>query len=486
MLKRNLVVVTVLAVVPVGAAGARGQRPDCLRVARAYADAMIAHARDTCGKVQSPLFAAALDRKTMKLPAAGRAPGIEGVRSGDRTLTGANPMHDQNLYQLLYALAKVTGKQAYADEADKALKWFFQHCQSKTTGLLAWGEHMGWDFAREGPIRDNHEYARPWMLWERSFPLAPAACTRFARGVWDHQIGDRKTGNFSRHARYTRHAPGTNSQYPRHGGFYIATWGHAYQRTKDPVFLKAIETVLGHFDSRRNPKTGAVPCESTSRSRGKTMWPESNLSLAIDLADAAPRVPAELAEKMRANAAKTDRVYLKLAHDLGPGGRGFVSGAATDTLKPFDKGPWTATRTWSNRYGAYTDAQVAMMCWTRWRQVKLDGYRKLFRAAAERYVKTDPDTSRVIWPGVFGDAIWLLVEAHRMTGRKEYLPRAEQLAAKAVDVYFPDGCPLPKASPTHNHYEAITRGDTLAAALLNLWAAKNRPDLELNLQWVDR
>lgn len=45
---------------------------------------------------------------------------MPGIRSGDRTLCGANPMHHQNLYQLLYALTKITGQKRYADEADQA------------------------------------------------------------------------------------------------------------------------------------------------------------------------------------------------------------------------------------------------------------------------------------------------------------------------------------------------------------------------------
>ena len=39
-----------------------------LATARAYADAMIKHGRDTYGEVHSPLFAGALDRKKLKAP----------------------------------------------------------------------------------------------------------------------------------------------------------------------------------------------------------------------------------------------------------------------------------------------------------------------------------------------------------------------------------------------------------------------------------
>ena len=100
-------------------------------------------------------------------------------------------------------------------------------------------------------------------------------------------------------------------------------------------------------------------------------------------------------------------------------GQGFVSGANADTLEPFTSGPWTGTKTWETAYGKYTDAQDALMCLCRWRQVKDEGYKKLLTAVADRY-------------------------------------------------------------------EAITRGDTLVMALLNLWAAKTKPDLDLGLRWSER
>lgn len=471
----------------------RADAADYLDTVRAYADAMLEHGRDSYGEVKSPAFAATLDRKTMRLPEGEAAARIEhisrsnwGIRTGDRTLTGANPMHDQNLYQVLHALTKATGDERYAKHADEALQWFFGSCQSSTTGLFAWGEHMGWDFRSEGPIRDIHEFARPWVLWDRCFQLAPEPCERFAMGLWEHQIGNQKTGNFSRHARFGSHGPGTNSQYPRHGGFYILTWSHAYKQTQNPAFAKAIETVLDHFETRRNPHTNAIPSESASRSREKNIWPESNLSLAVDLWTGSAMVTAELSKKMRACAQKTDKVYLKLAHDLGPGGQGFVSGANADTLEAYTSGPWTGTKTWETAYGKYTDAQDAMMCLCRWRQVKDDGYTKLFTAAADRYVANDPNFDAVVWPGAMGDAVMLLTEVHRETGEKKYLDRADQLATKSVAMFFPDDSPLPKASSLHDHYEAITRADTLVMALLNLWAAKTEPELDLHLTWSER
>lgn len=99
-------------------------QPDYLRIVRAYADAMITHGRDTYGKVHSPLFAVTLDRKTHTLPTGQaleqlrRIPHEEwGIRPHDRMLTGANPMHDQNLYQVLYA-HEIAGDRAYLQRAD--------------------------------------------------------------------------------------------------------------------------------------------------------------------------------------------------------------------------------------------------------------------------------------------------------------------------------------------------------------------------------
>jgi hypothetical protein len=44
----------------------------------------------------------------------------------------------------------------------------------------------------------------------------------------------------------------------------------------------------------------------------------------------------------------------------------------------------------------------------------------------------------------------------------------------------------PKATSRHEHYKAVTGGDTLMMSLLKLWATKNRPDLKLRLIYSDR
>ena len=232
-------------------------RPDYLALVRGYADAMIERGRDTYGERHSPLFAAALDRKTCRVFGA-MPPDLPSMRKRDRTFSGANPMHDLSLYQTLYALTEITGETRYAREADAALKWFFENCQSPK-GLMAWGEHQGWSFLTDKPSapRAHHEFYRPWVLASHTTALAPEAMHRLAVGLWEHQIGDHATGAFSRHARLiwdpAQRSGGRGAEFPRHGGFYIELWARDYQRTGSPLMLHAIEVLLQSFLDRRDP-----------------------------------------------------------------------------------------------------------------------------------------------------------------------------------------------------------------------------------------
>jgi hypothetical protein len=415
---------------PVTTIAAAEGRADYLQVVRSYADTLLEKGRDSYGKEHSPLFATTLDRKSLKIF---DEAGLErlwqirlqdwenwGVRNRDRMTTGANPMHDQNLYQILYALTEITGDKRYAKEADKTIKWFFEYCQSPVTGLMAWGEHMGWDFRTEGLIMwkkgshhggrmqeyNTHEFYRPWVLWDRSFEVSPQASTKFARGLWDHQIGDHNTGNFSRHANYEMHQTFKNSEYPRHGGYYIATWAQAYRHTKDPNFARAIEALVGYFDSRRSRQSDAFPAESAERSGGKALWTTSNLMYAICTWNGADYMPDELAWKMRQSVLRTDRAFFKLAHDL-KGGKGFVGNAHVDTLEPNPRGGYTT---------AWSHAGTANICYVRYKQVKLAEYAKLILDAANLYRRSEPEIKSALHPGILGHVIYLMLGAYELTG----------------------------------------------------------------------
>ncbi len=104
--------------------------PNYLSVVKQYADKMIKDGRDNYGDEQTPLFASVLNRKTLKLDEALESIEIPGVRESDRAITGANMIHDIDLYQILDQLTTITEERKYANEADKALEYFLTNCQT--------------------------------------------------------------------------------------------------------------------------------------------------------------------------------------------------------------------------------------------------------------------------------------------------------------------------------------------------------------------
>lgn len=96
-----------------------------------------------------------------------------------------------------------------------------------------------------------------------------------------------------------------------------------------------------------------------------------------------------------------------------------------------------------------------------------------------------PPAGRTLYPGAFAAVIGLLVRAHHHTGEAVFLNRADDVAAQAIELFW-DQSPLPRASTAHDHYESLTRADSLAVALLELWSAHTQPQSPLLLDYIDR
>ncbi|MFV1965740.1 MAG: FG-GAP-like repeat-containing protein [Pirellulaceae bacterium] len=436
--------------------------PLLLDVVRRYADAMIEYGRDTHGRQKTGLLLSALDRGTLKpLELRPEPPG--GVRRGDRAglpwrrLTGANPQVDQNLLRVLYALTDVTGEDRYGKVADHEVRWFLQNAQSPVTGLLPWGEHLSWDVMLDQPISSGTEYAqefaRPWILWDRSFELAPNASKKFALGLWNHQIANHRTGAFDRHAPYNRHGPRDGKDFPRHAGFYIHTWAHAYNHTRDETFLSAIKVVLARFERKRIGPGGVMRA---------TVGP-------LDIETAASMVPDSLASRLREFARVEDRLVLENLHEL------YGNPDGTLTFKP----------TWKAGYSSGVSADWAMFGLARYEQVKKKPFRDLVIAVADAYVDALPDEDVDVWPMSFSHVISAQVAAYKLTNRNVYLEQARRFAQMAVDLYFQDN-PLLRASFRTDHYEAITGGDSLALSLLEVHAATHDLKVTIPLNTIDR
>lgn len=434
-----------------------------------YADAMLENGRDQFGPQSSGLFLSALDR--MKLaPLTVRPAPPGGIRREDRVgppweaLVGANPHHDENFLRVLYVLSGLSSKPKYAEAADAELKWFLEHAGSPTTHLLAWGEHMYWNTQTDEPPKQPdavHEFARPWVLWDRCYQLAPDACQKFALGLWEHQIVNQKNGAFDRHATFWTHGPRDNMDYPRHAGFYIRTWADAYAHTKDETFLQAIETLLNRYEGKRHPATGLIP----HRGKEPVYVSTQTLSMAIDCAAAARRVPQPLASGLRSFVNREDELFCAQKHDL-PASGGFV----IDVDQATGVANTQRTSLWDAHYGGATTAMVGMMCVARYENTGKTGYRDLITAAADAYLDSEPPEDADAWPMTFGHAISLELAAWRASAQGKYLDRARQLGLVAIELFFQDR-PIPRASLKTGHYETITGADTLALALIEVHLA---------------
>ncbi len=480
MQRRNVLIsllsyVTVAA--SIGPARSEKDHPNYLAFVTAYADAMLNYGQDSYGEEYTPLFAEALDRETQR---ALRGKSLRkvaaipykhwGIRPHDRMLGGANPHHCQNLYQILYALTPVTGKAHYADRADRSLKYFLEHCQGDATGLFYWGEHAGWDLSKDKPLDkyrgDIHEFYRPWILWQECWRLATEPCQRFATGLWQHQIGDHRTGDFSRHARISTHAPGDSAPYARHGGFYIETWGVAYHYTQDDLYLQAIESVLNGLEQARLWQGGYLISRQKHNGRRRPY----DISLAVSLHNAAAWLPQDFAQKMLTVAAANDEALARVQQ--------------TQTGQQTEQ-PQSRTL-WSNAYGSGASrAHRTNPYMLRYRQTQNEIYREVLLEEAKNYQQQDIDLSTPIWPGTVGDVIWLMLNAYELTGEDQFLVAAERFAQQGVALFLNDG-PLPKASHVHGHYEGVTRGDTLMMALLRLSLVQHHSPTQVDLIYTDR
>jgi len=459
---------------------------ELLQLVKDYADAMLEEGRDTYGSEHSPLFASALNRQTMKIDAGLESVEIPGVRVRDRSISGANMIHDIGLFKILYELSGITGETKYVREADKALEYFLSNCQSPATGLMCWGEHLYWDFMTDdcgySPNYDFHEATR-WPFWDRAYKLVPEACWNFAIGEWDNQINDKNTGDFSRHARYSKRETFSGFDFPRYAGQMIERWVDAYNRSEneDQPRKEELRTAIKvlFYRMQENVKLSKsgllIAGRATQGDHLNVVWLTNNLELARCLEEAAPAMEPELSDAMREFALKQDDDFLNAPHKLDSIGGGFAVTLHAETGLPRTRSmnkPYTST--WSSGYGYGTHARVANICYNRYKKLRTEHtdmaqqYKELMLKAAGNYLKSSPDTKELLKPNEFSNAIELMLNCYDLTEEKKYLKRADFFAKMGIDLFLNDGCPLPKATNKNGHYESITGGPSFMYQLIKL------------------
>lgn len=461
------------------ALGSDSQDP-YLAVVRRATDTLLAEGVDHFGPQNTAMILSLLDRKSGK-PLAKLPKAPAGVRGSDRcTLSGSNANIQQDLYRVLEEMSRLTGDERYAKAAHAALIDFLRLTQQPNTGLLAWGEHLCWDCQTDQAAAAMpgdkliHEPKRDLLYFDLLYAAEPERMLKYTRGLWDHQIADQKTGDFSRHAAYDKHGPGRGYDFPKEGGYFIDTWARAYQKSKDPIFLRAIQVLAGRFLKRMNDLDLLDFDSSGKEDRRNTCIPLWMASLALECDDAADRVDPDTATLLRTLAERQDQGFLSLPHAPGDVERGFVYCAYTDSGKPRPRyGTEGYSRHWGMGYGVNTTAMFALQCYARGQQLgkRANGevYRRLILDAANLYSHELPDAKTMdIWAGEYGVAIFTEIAGYRLTGTQRYLESAKILADRALADLWTNNALLPKASTHTGHYEAISYPDTLMLSLLAL------------------
>ena len=179
-----------------------------------------------------------------------------------------------------------------------------------------------------------HEMKREFPEWDLVFAQQPEAAREFALGLWEHQIGDQSTGNFSRHTNWEKHDPRTNYDFPKEASYMLDVWSRAYVDTSEPVFLHAIEVLTKRYRSKVTSR-GLVRHGEYSQER---CIPIEMLYLAINGHRAALRLPAGPARENLLELTQTlDAGFLGLDHD--PLGEGFIRTCDSETGEVT---PWRA------------------------------------------------------------------------------------------------------------------------------------------------
>ncbi len=459
---------------------------DFLTPVRNYADAMIQHGRDTYGTKQSPLFASTLDRQSLQLNRNIDTVKIKGVRQNDRSVHGANMIHDSELFEILYELGEVIGDESYATEAGKAINFFFNTCQSEVTDFYCWGEHLYWSFYEEdcgyAPNYDYHENG-VWPYWDKAYDVAPEAVWEFTLAEWDHQINDKSTGDFSRHARYSKHETFSGFDFPRYAGQLMERWTYSYQRPENAdrprrdELLHFIEVMFSRMkDNMAQSGSGLlIAGRSPKGDHNSVVWLGSNLELARCLEVAAPVMDEDLAAEMREFAIKQDRDFLAAPHKLDSVGGGFAVTLHAETGLPRVRSmnqPYSST--WSSGYGYGTHAGVANTIYGRCKNLGdkypeiTISYKEMILKVGEMYLDSEPDTSFLLKPKEFSNVISLMLNCFELTENQKYLDRAAYFGKMGLSLFLKDESPLPKVTNQHGHYESITGAPSFMLNLLRL------------------
>ncbi|HEV7301556.1 MAG TPA: hypothetical protein VGN72_19485 [Tepidisphaeraceae bacterium] len=509
---RGRVAVAAVVALLSAAPHAKAADPSLVDAVVNYADTMLEHGRDRYGEKHTPFFITNLSR-TAEVPEYLHEGNISPEskklygwtdRYYDRAWGGANLFHHMQLHELLASLSESTGNPKYRDASDAAIKFLFTDTQNPETNLLLWGEHLNWDVRRDTfyytkdkskPHADAHEPFEPVApeFWDRAHALAPENFRKYALGVWEHQIYDQKTGVFSRHANWSTHRPQTDGAFPRVGGWMILLWTKAYALNPDDAQLReqmlhAIDVMTVFFERQMVESTGALRAglnkDGQAVGMAQMAWLANNLMFAVDTELAAQWLPETQAKRLRDLNRRIDEWALtKLNHNFdgeqADRPRGYLIKVYSEDLladgthrpgdptMPARPREWPYTNEWLTGYGSSLASETGRLLLERYQTTRDPRLLALALQSADVYLTSEPVTENLLATAM-ANAIEFMIEVHGVTKEQKYLDRAVHFAGKARELLLTGDSPLPMASSSHNHYEALAGSDELPLAMWKL------------------
>lgn len=232
---------------------------------REFADTFLAHGLDHYGKIHTPMWVSVLSLKTLSLlESKAEDPNWQHTYNAEdywREARGSNLYRNIYTLRTFYELSRLTGDPKYQQAADAYLTYFMNHCQSPTTGLYAWGEHMTYNVVRDQLTATRHELERQLPPWEEMWRLNPESVTREINAIYRINIYDKKTFDYDRHANFYTGEPdpmAVRGAYVKHSGLFAYSFYFLYLKTGDPKYLDWALKVGEMFWKVRNPNTNLV------------------------------------------------------------------------------------------------------------------------------------------------------------------------------------------------------------------------------------
>ena len=470
---RRLITLSVILSVTLGVAEAQRRRrnqPSYLSYAERCADTLLTHGLDVHGPKQTPLWAAVIDAETLEVPE-NDVPAPPGVRENDRAVGGANLYHEAVTLRVFRVLSALAGEPKYADGARRYMNAYLDLARSRNTGLLAWGEHLYYNFFRDevAAERQWHELLGWTPPWEELWEVNPDAVAQAIAGLRYHYYADDPKTLFNRHAFWNRaiHQPPGGQPWIKHSGLYAYSFMFLHRKTNDRRWLGWSRAAANVHWSRRNAQTNlTASCIGDPR-------PQSRLA-----SSGQAQLAYWLLKTYRLNPRETETwkraVALLKAYDLyayDPERNTYASRLSLDGAPANAE----TSSAWDFAYGSPTILPFGRVAAYFARAEQDPAFEEMARRAAQ-IAKATPIPDDVSLQG-FAFALNLSLDLYELTRERGFLTDARTYADGAIKRFWvetPNNGGLFVRLPDDRYYEAKAGVGDLLAGLLRLHIHGNR------------